>query len=322
MTSLIVIGAYSCGGGNSGTTDTDPTSPIEPTTPTDIWKEYVGDYSNITSRKYFDEGLANEASNPNYLYENTRENLPKENFIKIKGDSILFSGLKDKHLWFAIYNKKTKKCILDWEDKSIFYNKFDLGYGNYATCTELLPRYYIKTTNGDIVSFMSNNTGDLQYSTTAFTSNNKSVDVPGLFISKWYKESIIINRKHISLYTDTLFFYKEDGNLILKEGRFNFGSYQFFMPYSYSQMVIITKIYGYESNFSIYSIDFVKGDKRQEILAPFQIPANANPKYTYTLLDNSTNLWKFKVNMIYVDGTKKEFTFTFNIDTGEYKATE
>jgi hypothetical protein len=191
MTSLIVIGAYSCGGGNSGTTDTDPTSPIEPTTPTDIWKEYVGDYSNITSRKYFDEGLANEASNPNYLYENTRENLPKENFIKIKGDSILFSGLKDKHLWFAIYNKKTKKCILDWEDKSIFYNKFDLGYGNYATCTELLPRYYIKTTNGDIVSFMSNNTGDLQYSTTAFTSNNKSVDVPGYLLANGIRNRLL-----------------------------------------------------------------------------------------------------------------------------------
>jgi uncharacterized membrane protein YkoI len=57
-----------------------------------------------------------------------------------------------------------------------------------------------------------------------------------------------------------------------------------------------------------------------ECKAPFDIPTDAKPKYTSTLLDKSTDVWKYKVNMVYYDGTKKEFTFTININTGEYKA--
>lgn len=55
----------------------------------------------------------------------------------------------------------------------------------------------------------------------------------------------------------------------------------------------------------------------KKISAPFEVPADAYPKYTPILLDKSTNNWRYKVEMIYYDGTKKDFTFTINIDTGE-----
>ncbi len=48
---------------------------------------------------------------------------------------------------------------------------------------------------------------------------------------------------------------------------------------------------------------------------PFEILSDT--KKEYTLLDNSTNMWKYKLDLLYYDGTKKDYTFYLNIDNGE-----
>ena len=52
---------------------------------------------------------------------------------------------------------------------------------------------------------------------------------------------------------------------------------------------------------------------------PFEILSDT--KKEYTLLDNSTNIWKYKLDLLYYDGTKKDYTFYLNIENGEISDT-
>lgn len=52
---------------------------------------------------------------------------------------------------------------------------------------------------------------------------------------------------------------------------------------------------------------------------PFEILSDT--KKEYTLLDNSTNIWKYKLDLLYYDGTKKDYTFYLNIENGTISET-
>lgn len=51
------------------------------------------------------------------------------------------------------------------------------------------------------------------------------------------------------------------------------------------------------------------------ITAPFDIPSNA--KRTYILTGNATNVWEYRCEVLFFDGTKRDFTFKINIDNGK-----
>ncbi len=72
-----------------------------------------------------------------------------------------------------------------------------------------------------------------------------------------------------------------------------------------------------ESTTSITRYNYKEGEIiwNTSITPPFDIPSDA--RSTITLLDNSTNIWKYKVDYTFYDGTKKEHTFSINIDNGE-----
>ena len=51
------------------------------------------------------------------------------------------------------------------------------------------------------------------------------------------------------------------------------------------------------------------------IVAPFDVPSDA--KKSYTFLGSTTNIWEYKCEVTFYDGTKKDFTFKINIDSGK-----
>ena len=53
---------------------------------------------------------------------------------------------------------------------------------------------------------------------------------------------------------------------------------------------------------------------------PFEIFSDT--KKECTLLDNSTNIWKYKLDLLYYDGTKKDYTFYLNIENGTISETQ
>ena len=85
----LCAGFYSCGDDELDVTPAPPVSNIEDesTRRDKMFDEYVGDYSNITCR-----------------------------FCQAGESSVIFTGLKNKHLWFAEYETATRGIKFEWTD--------------------------------------------------------------------------------------------------------------------------------------------------------------------------------------------------------------
>lgn len=285
-TSLMVAlctGLSSCG---DDELDMPPitTLPIEPSIFEKMdraFAEYVGDYSNITSRYYHDGG-----------------------------SSILFAGLKNQHLWFAEYETtETKGIKLEWTDieRTDTVQQLYKGYGEYETLhvKYVTPLVYKKTSTGNIVTFDIG--GRFQ---TIFTSNHKSKRTQLQYdwakngvARSWYEESVFIVDCCYSHEGDTIYIAKsrpsfnESGNL--------------------AGVTLISYEEGIElGNSFISRFSFKEGKPAWStyIAPPFDIPSDA--KRNYTLLDTTTSIWEYKCEVTFYDGTKKDFTFKINIENG------
>lgn len=285
-TSLLValsMGVSSCGGDEL---DREPISiPTEPSILEKMDKafaEYIGDYSNITCR-YYQEGES----------------------------SILFAGLKNQRLWFAEYEKTEAKGIkLEWTDieKTDTIQLLYKGYGEYETLyvKHVIPLVHKETSTGNIVTF--NIGGRFQ---TIFTSNHKTKrtqlqydNTKNGIARSWYKESVFIADCCYSHEGDTIYTTKskpsfdENGN-----------------PADISLLSYEEGIKLSDSFISKYNFKEGKSMWGTNIVAPFDVPSDA--KRSYTLLDSTTNIWKYKCEVTFYDGTKKDFTFKINIDNGK-----
>lgn len=242
--------------------------------------EYLKDYSNITCRGY----SAGEST-------------------------VLLSGIKNKHLWFSEFDASTKSLKSEWTDikETDTIQKIYKGYGEYETLyiRTILPIYYKKTSTGNIVAFMFNSSGRSQ---TIFTYNNKSKRTQfgyNLTPNDWYSESVFIGDCCYSNEGDTIYVTKESP--LFENGK------------------VDAKLISYEEGIRLGSNSISKYNYKEAksiwvtyITPPFDITSDA--KRSYTLLNNSTNVWEYKCEVTFYDGNKKDFTFKINIEDG--KATD
>lgn len=244
--------------------------------------EYLKDYSNITCRGY----SAGEST-------------------------VLLSGIKSKHLWFSEFDTSTKSLKSEWTDikETDTIQKIYIGYGEYETLyiRTTLPIYYKKTSTGNIVAFMFNSSGRSQ---TIFTYNNKSKRTQfgyNLTPNDWYSESVFIGDCCYSNEGDTIYVTKESP--LFENGK------------------IDAELISYEegirlgiNSISKYNYKEAKSIWVTYITPPFDITSNA--KRSYTLLNNSTNVWEYKCEVTFYDGNKKDFTFKINIEDGKIATDE
>lgn len=285
-TSLLVAvcaGLSSCGGDDfdSAPMETLPSEPSILEKMDKAFTEYIGDYSNITCR-YYQE----------------------------LESSILFAGLKNQRLWFAEYEKtEAKRIKLEWTDieKTDTIQQLYKGYGEYETLyvKYVAPLYYKETSTGNIVTF--NIGGKFQ---TIFTSNHKAKRTQLQYDNSkngiaynWYKESVFIADCCYSHEGDTIYIAKsrpsfdENGN-----------------P---AGVTLVSYEEGIELGNSFIRRLSIKEGKSvwgTSIVPPFDVPSDA--KRNYTLLDNATNIWEYKCEVTFYDGTKRDFTFKINIENG------
>ena len=286
VTSLLVtlsMGVSSCG---DDTLDSEPITTL-PTEPSILEKmdkafaEYIGDYSNIACR-YYQE----------------------------RESSILFAGLKNQRLWFSEYDVANKQLNTEWTDieKTDTIQQLYKGYGEYETLyvKYVHPLVYKETSTGNIVTF--NIGGRFQ---TIFTSNHKTKrtqlqydNTKNGIARSWYKESVFIADCCYSHEGDTIYTTKskpsfdENGN-----------------PADISLLSYEEGIKLSDSFISKYNFKEGKSMWGTNIVAPFDVPSDA--KRSYTLLDSTTNIWEYKCEVTFYDGTKKDFTFKINIDSGK-----
>lgn len=285
VTSLLVAlcaGLSSC----SEELDSEPMTTL-PTEPSILEKmdkafaEYIGDYSNITCR-YYQEGES----------------------------SILFAGLKNQRLWFSEYDVANKQLNTEWTDreKTDTIQQLYKGYGEYETLyvKYVTPLVHKETNTGNIVTF--NIGGRFQ---TIFTSNHKTKRTQlqydntknGIAYS-WYKESVFVADCCYSHEGDTIYTTKS------KPSFDENGNPADISLLSYEEGVKLS-----DSFISKYNFKEGKSMWGTNIVAPFDVPSDA--KRNYTLLDSTTNIWKYKCEVTFYDGTKKDFTFKINIDNGK-----
>lgn len=276
----LCTGLSSCGDDeleSTPTTSVDTESIFDKTNK--LFAEYIGDYSNITC-KFYSNG---------------------EN-------SILLSGIKNKHLWFSEYETSTKQLKFTWEDieETDTIQQIYKGYGEYETLyiKYVAPLYHKETSTGNIVTF--NIGGRFQ---TIFTSNHKTKRTQLQYDNSkngiaynWYKESVLIRDCCYSHEGDTIYVAKESP-------RFENGKID-------TELISYEEGIKFSGNFiSKYNYKEAKPVWNTSIIPPFDITSDA--KRAYTLLDNTTNIWEYKCEVTFYDGTKRDFTFKINIEDGK-----
>lgn len=243
--------------------------------------EYIGDYSNITCR-YYQEGES----------------------------SILFAGLNNQRLWFSEYDVANKQLNTEWTDieKTDTIQQLYKGYGEYETLYVKFvhPLVHKETSTGNIVTF--NIGGRFQ---TIFTSNHKTKrtqlqydNTKNGIARSWYKESVFIADCCYSHEGDTIYIAKS------KPSFDENGNPADISLISYEEGIKLS-----DSFISKYNFKEGKSMWGTNIVAPFDVPSDA--KKSYTFLGSTTNIWEYKCEVTFYDGTKKDFTFKINIDSGK-----
>ena len=232
----------------------------------------------------------------------------KFRFCSQKECSVFLTGMKDNHLWFSEYDAVSKQLKFEWtdtEETDTILNVHE-GYGEYVTVKlrYFYPQFYKKTSIGDIVTLKLNNLAQ-----TIFTFNKQSKrtelqsgNQKNFVATNWYAESVFIG-KHC---------YSHKGEIIY-EAKVTPDYYA--LPISYEEGIELK-----DRHISKYNYKESKTVWETYIEFPFNITPDA--KFNYTLLDNSTNVWQYKCEVIFYDGNKKDFTFKINIDNGTLLSTK
>lgn len=280
------MGVSSCGDDELDTKPIENHIPSESSKTDELFDEYVGGNHRITCRRYAD-------------FEST----------------ILFTGLKDKHLWFAEYEKtETKGIRFEWTDieETDTIQVIHKGYGKYDTIRvdRFFPSFYKKTPSGNIVTVSLND----YYRQHIFTFGNQTKRTEllenGSVARDWFQESIFIDNCCYSDIGSIIYEAKEAPRIDSENTTL----------LSHTEGLIIQSYYtngGYieKGAFCRYNFKDATTVWNTAIVAPFDIPSNA--KRTYVLIGNATNVWEYRCEVLFFDGTKKDFTFKINIDNGK-----
>ena len=237
-----------------------------------------------------------------------------------QNDSILLSGIKNKHLWFAFFDKNTKTQISEWIDieETDTIQRVHKGYGEYETFTirTVLPTI-LKQTNDDFIASIGFGSASI-----LVFNKNKKIKKTDLFKERvgklwnWYKESILINNCCYTSEGDTLFTYEDrsvDNGLDYKtnplgipisyyEGIYVNRSSERLCRTNFNPKMCSNKGWGYSLSNGVSDI----------FSCDFNIPFDC--KWTCDLIKKNNNLWKYKITTITKDGNKDYYDFDINIE--------
>ena len=176
------------------------------------------------------------------------------------------------------------------------------NYYGYA----VVPQYVDKTKNSEKYPFISNivflNEQDNQIyvSPISILPDN----IYNFEIQNWYKNSIIFyNYGH-------LFIYNMNGEKII-DTNYQLTSDETLYPINYNETISV----GLDGNVKRYSLSNNTITWETWIEKLRDLPYDA--KITYTIKGTDTTEWLFQYNYVNKDGSKGEFSFTLDINTGK-----
>ena len=228
------------------------------------------------------------------------------------GNENYFSGLKNNCLWISSYDRTTKEKLLEWTDSKTFDRKrtVHIGYGEYKDIEiSSITTYGVCVKNNMFVASISYNgesyyEDNILFKTAAGTLKEIKNDYRA-YITDWYKESIIVGNCCYNDMGDTLYVSTYPNGTI--------GG----VPISYEEAIGVSINYSYKPQYILASRNNYKSGQtvwNTEYKLPFEVLTDTQKEYT--LLDSSTNIWKYNLHLLYYSGEQKDYTFYLNIDNG------
>lgn len=223
-----------------------------------------------------------------------------------------FVGLRKNHLWIAAFDRETKQKLAEWTDSKEFQKtrRINMGYGEYKDVTIsriALHQTYFKANS--FVAFVQS-FGDSNFSEMLhiFKTPKSIKELKGLDsnIFEGFNESVIIGSCCYTMAGDTIYVAKKGFSF------HNIGDLFSTTLISYKEAIYVHR----DSKFYISKMNWEAGEDEWHIEIPELSNEPQNAKLKVTILDNSTKIWKYKVDATHYDGTKKDFTFSINIETG------
>jgi len=225
-----------------------------------------------------------------------------------------FSGLKNNHLWISSYDRTTKEKLWEWTDSRTFDKKrtVHVGYGEYKDIEISSITTYGACAKNNIfvasVGYGGESYGEYNILFKTATGNLKEIrnEYPA-YITDWYKESVFVGNCCYNDLGDTIYVSQVNNGAVSGT------------PISYEETIIVSD---YQQQLTASRINYktYKSVWNTEYRLPFEIFPDT--KKECTLLDNSTNIWKYKLDLLYYDGTKKDYTFYLNIENGTISETQ
>ena len=244
------------------------------------------------------------------------EDIELLNYHKNGLEQANFSGLREDKLWLASFNVKDKSPIVNWTDELPFNRNRRIykGYGEYEDVTiQQITLLQTIPFNQNFVASLSYSFGkDYHYNALLFkqSSQTKEVQVKRSEIFAGFQYSIINDDCCYSLFGDTLY--------IAEKG---FGYSNVGTLYTSELISHEEAIYTHRDNkgFFVGKRSFKLGEDLWHIQVPQLNDEPADAKIEVSVEDKSTPVWKFNVNIIHYDGTKKNVTFEIDTDNGTIK---
>ena len=248
-----------------------------------------------------------------------------------------------------LFQKATKTKVFDWVDnvKIDTIYKVYKGYGEYEEVTiksiglshSHVGKPHIAS-NKDFIILLDFFGGTSPFTRILFVNggNSKMSDIMPVdswhistFIPNWYNnEYSFIHNCCYTLAGDTVYTIKygeyDDNNINMYGSRIatnGHGSFQYQFEQVSAEEAVGTglDIDNFHGSYQLrvarinYRTAQNMWGEQRYINLPFVYEAKA--KLSYSITDKSSDTWKYKVNITYYDGTKKEVTLNVNIENGE-----
>lgn len=299
------------------------------------------DYLDKSPEETVDMGGSNDLEDTYSKYINDYENITCQSFGNYGNDTITFTGLTAKgYLIINLFQKDTKTKVFDWVDniKTDTIYEVHNGYGEYEEVkinSIKMPfiQFHSKQNKDFIAMLHFNGSQVLKRALFVNGVHSKITDcLPNwmqTFIPNWYNNKTCFIHDCCYTFTgDTIYTIKygeyekninEYGSRIATNG---YGSFQYQFEQISSEEAIGAGI-DIDTFNSSYALRIARINYRtsqnvwggqRHINLPFDYEANA--KLSYSLANKSSDIWECKVNITYYSGTKKDYTFSINIETG------
>lgn len=262
-----------------------------------------------------------------YCYLNPINNEPYYGICDFNGNIIVeyvqssglsYIGFQENKLWGGYIDEnglfKEIYSLDDFERDRTFH----IGYGEYIEAhidgigvnssmynhkdgAVLIPRYYDKDKSESFycdVIFLNKQDNKIYIGAIPYSRSSRYL------VQDWYEDSILLWESDNPLLI--VFNMKGEKKAEFEKSRFDFNN---LYPVDYDEGIVFNRKvlrYNLTDKKEIWATTV---DKLKDV------PADA--RITFTLKDQSTPVWLSQCNIVNKDGSKAEFTFTLNIETGE-----